>query len=665
MKNLSIRVKLTLLAGIPVLGALVLALQIVGEARNQVQKNKSLGTIEHVAQLSETMGKLVSELQKERAFATRIQGQRANAQASRGELAEVSSPHALRPSEAASPAMLEAYVRQMKSTLVAQSNLDRLVNGGDVERLPERLASDVRDASESLRELAAHREKVRLESLDLVRTGERYERPIRALIEGIAALSELTDNGELLRLTTSLVSVMQLKERGSQEHALLAYVFELGSFPPGSYRSFVTLTTEESVYLDAFRTAASSGQVQLYDQAVTRDTVERTRHFRSIALESTEEGFSVDPEQWFRLQQDKLNQIGSVERELHGRVGAVAQQRIHETRRAEITSAGLVAAVIFLSVLLAWVIARGITRRVVALQNVATQVGQGNLAIRIDVSTNDELGALGTAFNEMIAEIGRARLALSNQIRMARELEIAASLQHKLLPPSPDHPDFDFAGRMLPADEVGGDFYDVLRDTSSDLWVTIGDVSGHGLDAGLVMLMAQSAFASQFRASPTTPPSDTIRNVNRLLCENITQRLRDRKYVTAQVFAYRGQGRFVCAGAHQPTIVYRAQQRRCEILEVSGPWLGIDPTVQDIPEVQVELGPGDILCLYTDGLSEARNQQGELFDLPRLVDLIGTTAAATASLDELADTVFRVINEFADLHDDDWTMLLVRRRGAA
>lgn len=660
MKNLPIRIKLTLLAGIPVLGALLLALQIISDARVQVQKNKSLGTIEHVAQLSETMGKLVSELQKERALAARIQG-RIAAVAKRGELGSSDSAAAGTASGAATD-LNEPFVRQAVVTNAARDSLNRLLTTRDVERLPDRLASDVRDATVALGELDAQRSVVVQRQLELSKTSDRYERPIRALTEGIAALSELTDNGELLRLTTSLVSVLQFKERASQEHALLAYVFELGSFPPGSYRAFVTLTTEEAVYLDAFRTTASSEQVQLYQRAMTKEVTERTKRIRTIALESTEDGFAVDPDEWFRAQQEKLAQIGSVERELHSRVGAVAQQRILETRKAEWSSAALVIAVIIVSVVMAWVIARGITRRVSALRHVAELVGQGNLAIRVDVTSKDELGALGRAFNEMIGEISRARMALGNQIRMARELEIAASLQQAILPPAPAHSDFEFAGRMQPADEVGGDFYDVLRDGATDMWVTIGDVSGHGLEAGLVMLMTQSAFASQFRASPTARPSDTIRNVNHLLCENIAERLKDKKYVTAQIFAYRGNGRFALAGAHQPTIIYRAKQRRCEVLEISGPWLGIDPTVSDIPEQEVELAPGDILCLYTDGLSEARNEQGELFDLPRLVDLISATAASNDDVDVIADTVFRVIGQHAHIHDDDWTMLLVRRR---
>jgi serine phosphatase RsbU (regulator of sigma subunit) len=322
--------------------------------------------------------------------------------------------------------------------------------------------------------------------------------------------------------------------------------------------------------------------------------------------------------------------------------------------------------VIVASVLLAWIVARGVTRRVTTLRDVALQVGQGNLSMRVHVTSKDELGTLGDAFNQMIGEISRARQALGNQIRMARELEIASSLQQALLPPVPAHPDFEFVGRMRPADEVGGDFYDVLRDGNQDnLWITIGDVSGHGLDAGLVMLMTQSAFASQFRASALASPSAAVSNVNQLLCENIAERLKDRKYVTAQLFTYRGKGQFLCAGAHQPTIIYRARKQQCEMIEVPGPWLGIDPTIANIPAVPIALEPDDILCLYTDGLPEARNQAGELFDIPRFVDLVAETARQQTNLDAIADEIIRRVQEHTAAQEDDWTLLLVKRRAMA
>jgi serine phosphatase RsbU (regulator of sigma subunit) len=663
IRNLTIRAKLSLLAGIPVLGSLLLALQIVRDAQIQVQKNKTLGTIEHVARLSETMGKLVSELQAERSLAARLQGQTApdvggNADEPDTNAASVHDATEIRATQ-------DAYRAQTTSTKNAAQALAAIVDQQEIGKLPDRLSLDVRQASSSLATLEALRVQATQVNLPLSKLMDGYQRPIHSLVAGIAALSELTDNGELLRLITALVAVLELKECGSQEHALLAYVFEAERFPPGSYRTLVTLVTEERVYLDAFKTTASAEQMRIYERAMLREVSERTGKFKTIALESTDERVVANASEWFSSQREALAQLGSVERALHARVGAVAARRMAETWRAEWVSALLVGLVILTSVVSAWFVARGVTRRVTTLRDVALQVGQGNLSARVLVTSKDELGTLGDAFNRMIGEIFQARQSLGNQIRMARELEIAASLQQAILPPEPAHPDFEFVGRMRPADEVGGDFYDVLRDgDENNLWITIGDVSGHGLDAGLVMLMTQSAFASQFRACAQANPRDAVRNVNQLLCENIAERLKDRKYVTAQIFTYRGKGQFLCAGAHQPTIIYRASKRECETIEVPGPWLGIDPGISDIPVVPIALEPDDILCLYTDGLPEARDAAGSLFDIPRFTGLIAEMARQHTDLNTIADEVIRRVREHTLTQEDDWTVLFIRRRSA-
>jgi serine phosphatase RsbU (regulator of sigma subunit) len=662
ISNLTIRTKLILLAGIPVIGSLLLALQIVYEAQVQVQKNKSLGTIEHVALLSERMGKLVNELQAERALAAWLQGQRVAVNPDSVD-AVVAAPTKQRhlPIETT----VDAFRDQAKLTLNAEKGLSDLVSADSLNRLPQRLATDVRDATLSLKRLQSHRTQITTSTVELTQTVEPYQKPIRALVEGIAALSELTDNGELLRLTTSLVSIIQLKERESQQHALLVYVLEAGRFPPGSYRTFVTLATEESTYLESFKTTASSQQLRLYQMSMTTGLIENADRLRALALENAEDGLNTDPDLWFDAQRKKILQMSLVESELHKRVGEVAQFRISETRRAQWGSATLTGAVILVSILFAAFVASGVTKKITSLRDAALQVGQGNLAIRVKWAGADELSALGTTFNNMVDEIARTRTALSNQIRMARELEIAASLQRALLPPAPAHADFEFAGRMQPADEMGGDFYDVLRDESpTNLWLSVGDVSGHGLDAGLVMLMTQTVVASQFNTNPLAPPNVVLKSVNRLLCQNISERLKDKKYVTAQVFAYRGQGRFVAAGAHQPTIVYRARLGICEIVDVSGYWLGIDPSITSSDETTIELSSGDILCLYTDGLHEARNSSGELFDIPRLLRAIADSAKQYSNLEDVADQVFREVAAFSPIPDDDRTMLLARYSAA-
>ncbi|HET9959627.1 MAG TPA: SpoIIE family protein phosphatase [Polyangiaceae bacterium] len=660
--SVTIRLKLGLLAGLPVLGALVLAAILVRDARLQVQKAEGLGTIEHLAQLSNAIGQLVNALQTERAQLCWLTGQKRHARAPRdSELPDFAQPAALPPSSPTSaptqgPENLE---REYSATDKALKKLDAFLQGSSSVGMPERLGRDLREARKSVEALRRGRLGATDET-DFHVLFERYGSANRALIQSTAALTDLTDNGELLRPINSLVAVLELTERASQEQGLLAHVFALGRFPPGSYRSLVTLLSERKVYEDVFRTSASAEQLASYERALKTHEQLRASELRKVALESTTDELTVDPADWLRSQDGTLKTLNDISRQLNTQVKSVAVEKIAESRRAEIGSISLVGIVLLVSVTLAGFIARGVTRSVRELHEASRKVGQGDLNVRVQVSSEDELGAFGHSFNAMINEIARARAELGERMRMARELEIAASIQRALLPPSPEHPDFEFAGRMAPADEVGGDFYDVLHSEDHALWITIGDVSGHGVDAGLVMLMTQAAFASQFRADAKTSPGHALRNVNSLLCENIGNRLKDSKYVTAQLLAYEGKGRFLCAGAHQFPIVFRAASATCETFEVPGPWLGIQNELDEIPLTAIELNDSDILCLYSDGLTEARNLEGELFDTPRLLAAIRDASSRYQSLEEIADAVISKVTEYAARREDDWTLLLVR-----
>jgi serine phosphatase RsbU (regulator of sigma subunit) len=655
MPNSPIRLKLALLAGVPVLAALVLAVVVVRDARLQSRKTEALGTIEHLAQLSETMSLVVHELQMERALVALDLGgrPRVDPQTDAAELSVIRKARRQAP---------EKLLQQHRQTDSAFVRLDQFLRARGASRLPARLSDHLDEARQHWTELQQFRRRLTDPATELHDVLTRYREPTRALIQGIAGLTDLTDNGELLRLLTSLAAVLEIKERASQEQAVLGHVFAAGKFPPGAYRALVTIVTEETAYSDVFRTNASTEQLKLYDENLDPQAVARTIKMRSSALESTDDDFQVEPDEWFAAQQTKVTGLGTIERELNTQVKRVALAKIAETRRAELGTTGLAGAVLAISVLLAGMIARGVTRSVAELRDAAYRVGQGDLSVRVRVTSRDELGALGRSFNSMIEEVGRSRAALSEQVRMARELEIAASIQQALLPPEPRHPEFEFAGRMNPADEVGGDFYDVHREQSSAaLWITVGDVSGHGLEAGLVMLMAQSAFASQFRADPNGPPERALCHVNGLLCENITRRLHDKKYVTAQLLAYRGQGKFSCAGAHTWPIVYRSQSRTCQVVETPGPWLGIEPNLGEVPLTEIEVGIGDILCLYSDGLPEARDLEGNLFDVPRLAQAISEAASQGWALPEIVDSVFARVSAHSSRRDDDWTLLLVKR----
>ena len=641
--SLSIRQKLGLAAGVPVLGAIVLAMQIVGSAREEARRAESLGSVESLAELSADITRVLHALELERADVALV------CAAQRKEGAAAGNKKAT-DRAAARFDKTDADLGELKTFLRAHAS----------SRLPRRLAAALEETTVPLQRLPDFRQKVQAGQANLAEILDQYGVVTRALVKATAALTDLSDDGQFLRLITSLVALLDLDERASEEHALLAHVFAMGEFPPGSYRRLVTLVSEQETYGSVFRTLAAVEHQQMYGALQGESAFRESERLRKLALESTDEQLSVDAEEYFAVGQKRLELLRRVEDLLDGQIRSTVLAKIAAVERALTLSVSLASGVVLSSLLFAWFIARGVTRRVDLLRDASRRIGQGDLGVRVRVSSHDELGQLSGSFNDMVGELERARASLGNQARMARELEIAATIQRAMLPPQPSHRDFEFAGKMVPADEVGGDFYDVLS-RADDLWITVGDVSGHGVGAGLVMLMTQVAFASHFLMDSSLSSDIVLSDVNRLLCENIAQRLRDDKYVTVQLLKYAGNGRFVCVGGHVWPLVYRAKTGRCDVVRTPGPWLGILPHLGHIPESTIDLEPGDVLCLYSDGLSEARNDSGELFDVDRLARSVERAITQEETLAKVPDTVFASVEDFSSHHDDDWTMLLVKR----
>jgi len=652
MKRHPIALKLLLLAGFPVLGVLVLASLVFGSAREQARRGEALGSIENLAELSEDVSTLVYRLQSERAHLARDLAHR------------VIPEGATAPPHPPSAQELAETAQAVRATDAALARLKGFVSTRDLSRLPPRLSQGLTATFAQLQGLANARAEAENSTTPLVQLARFYAEPSRRLIRASAALSELTDDGEVLRPIAALVAVLELEERASAEHAILTYVYTTGGYPPGSFRDMVTLITEEQTFIEVLKTNAAAAQLSDYQARMNDPRLAVADDLRKKALESADDELEPVGADWFAAQGAKVDSLRALEEQLNRELRRRAETKLNDTRRAVVTSSALVAAALLGSVFLATFIGRGVTRSVHALRDAANRVAQGSTDVRVELQSKDELAALGHAFNEMTSEISRAREALREQTRMSRDLEIAAGIQAALLPPAPLHPELEFAGRMQPAEEVGGDFYDVLHDERGRaLWVTIGDVSGHGVPAGLVMLMTQSAFAAYFRANPLARPDEVIRGVNDLLAEQIGVRLRDDKYVTGLLLQHAGGGRFVYAGAHEWPLVWRKQSGKTEVLEAPGPWLGIKRELDDIPVSSLSLSRGDLLCLYSDGLIEARNQQGELFDMERLGQALEQAAQRHESLQAIADDMLQAVSRHAHEREDDWTLLLIRRGG--
>lgn len=246
--------------------------------------------------------------------------------------------------------------------------------------------------------------------------------------------------------------------------------------------------------------------------------------------------------------------------------------------------------------------------------------------------------------------------------RLSREMEIASKIQTCLLPPVPSLEDFDVAVSMVPAEEVGGDFVDLVPDRRPGaFWMGIGDVTGHGLTPGLIMMMAQSTFNALARADEMTPKR-LYDGMNRVLYQNIKDRLHTSDHMTVSILKHEDDGSFVHCGSHLDILIYRAAERQVERIVTDGPWVGMLPECADFTaETRFHLEPSDVLLLYTDGLIEVQNATDEQWDMDRLCDALARYAHLEAK--EIQSQILTESLQWANKVLDDISMIVVKRSG--
>lgn len=346
---------------------------------------------------------------------------------------------------------------------------------------------------------------------------------------------------------------------------------------------------------------------------------------------------------------------------------------------------------VVLSALAAWWLATWLTRPVSSLKTVADQVAQRNFDVQAPILSGDELGQLARGFNQMVEEIKRYASGLERMVaertsqlahanasiqelnaqlkdenrRMGAELEVAHRLQAMVLPRTSELRalvGFDVAACMFPAAEVGGDYFDLLTDRDGTATLAIGDVSGHGLDSGVVMLMVQSALRALTLAG-TDQQERQYELLNLLVCRNCA-RIGSAKCMTLTLIDLDVSGRLTLVGQHESPLLVRAdgQMEWIDTLDLGLP-LGLDEDIASfIGSRELLLAPEDILLLYTDGITEAENGQGEAFGTDRLAAIVVEHRALSSG--DLIEQVLLALRDFSGHHpiEDDVSLLAVKRR---
>jgi sigma-B regulation protein RsbU (phosphoserine phosphatase) len=241
--------------------------------------------------------------------------------------------------------------------------------------------------------------------------------------------------------------------------------------------------------------------------------------------------------------------------------------------------------------------------------------------------------------------------------RMEQELQMAYRVQSSLLPAeAPQLPGWDFAARWKPARQVAGDYYDFIPHPGGRLGLVIADVTDKGMPAALFMAFTRTVLRASLDG--VRSPAEGLEHANRLICAESSFGF----FVTlffAELEPTSGRLRYVNAG-HNPPLLLRQTMTRPEPLVRTSLPLGIDP---DFPYAQAEatLGPGDLLLLYTDGVTEARDPQGRQFEQERLEASLSGRRGAAGS--ELLTGIEQDLSAFTTgaIADDDVTLVAVRR----
>ncbi|OHD22219.1 MAG: hypothetical protein A2Y38_18310 [Spirochaetes bacterium GWB1_59_5] len=195
-------------------------------------------------------------------------------------------------------------------------------------------------------------------------------------------------------------------------------------------------------------------------------------------------------------------------------------------------------------------------------------------------------------------------------MRLQAEVNIARKIQTMVLPSVEEIElvdSLEIACMMIPADEVGGDYYDVIK-IDDTVTIGIGDVTGHGLSSGIIMLMAQTVIRT-LAEMKVSDPNVLMNVVNRVLYANI-KRIKEDRNMTLALLTYR-DGRFVVTGQHESIIVLR-NSGEIEVLDTMnlGFYVGLMPDISDkIDQLALTLASGDLMVLYSDGITEAENDR--------------------------------------------------------
>jgi serine phosphatase RsbU (regulator of sigma subunit) len=302
-----------------------------------------------------------------------------------------------------------------------------------------------------------------------------------------------------------------------------------------------------------------------------------------------------------------------------------------------------------------------IAKPVAELERGSQLIGQGNLEHVIVINSENEIGRLADAFNKMTKDLKKAHVKELQQKTLQRELEIAREIQLSIIPKIiPEVQGYKIHTYYKAAEEVGGDYYDIVELGQGMTGVLVADVSGKGVPAALITALFSSMLHAQ--AEKTTDPFETVMNINTQIRKRITRGM----FVTAfygVINPAENTVEMVSAG-HNETLVYRAVSGSVHKYAPKGFPIAMSPTElmrERVSKERFTMQPGDKMVVFTDGITEAMNSQKKEFGIDALVDSMKKYGKETGG--KVMDGITADVKDFTQGYQqsDDIALVVVER----
>lgn len=317
---------------------------------------------------------------------------------------------------------------------------------------------------------------------------------------------------------------------------------------------------------------------------------------------------------------------------------------------------------ILLGVVFSFFMSSKITKPVSALVFGVKKIAKGDFKTRVDITTKDEIGFLGESFNAMAKDLEFSVEAKVYKERVTRELELAMQIQDQLIPNEDEIPKMDgidISAGLIPAEEIGGDIYDFIKVGKDKLLMYLGDVTGHGVPAGIVSSISSALF---YGYSEIEDLKKIIINVNKVLDVKMMPNM----FLTLCLLEWNASNKklsYVNAG-HEQLIHCSLKNKKTGLLATGGIALGmVDDITPHVKLNTVELEKGDFLIVYSDGIPESWKNENENYGIERLVKFVGEASKTVKTAKEMKEAILKDVKEFAAGYKqmDDITIIVVKR----